>query len=63
MIHHVSLGVSDLERAAAFYDAALAPLGYRRTFEVEGRRHRLWRKASGVLDRRTARHHTPCFGR
>ncbi len=36
MIHHVSLGVSDLERAAAFYDAVLAPLGYRRIFEVEG---------------------------
>ncbi len=27
MIHHVSLGVSDLARAAAFYDAVLAPLG------------------------------------
>jgi catechol 2,3-dioxygenase-like lactoylglutathione lyase family enzyme len=25
--HHISLGVADLERAAAFYDAALAPLG------------------------------------
>ncbi len=36
MIHHVSLGVSDLERAAAFYDAVLTPLGYRRTLEVEG---------------------------
>ena len=36
MIHHVSLGVSDLARAAAFYDAALTPLGYRRTFEIEG---------------------------
>jgi len=36
MIHHVSLGVTDLARATAFYDAVLAPLGYRRTFEVEG---------------------------
>ncbi len=36
MIHHVSLGVSDLDRAAAFYDAVLTPLGYRRTFEVAG---------------------------
>ena len=36
MIHHVSLGVSDLERAAAFYDAVLTPLGYRRTLEVAG---------------------------
>jgi catechol 2,3-dioxygenase-like lactoylglutathione lyase family enzyme len=25
---HVSIGVEDLDRAAAFYDAALAPLGY-----------------------------------
>jgi catechol 2,3-dioxygenase-like lactoylglutathione lyase family enzyme len=28
MIDHLSLGVSDLARAAAFYDAILAPLGY-----------------------------------
>ena len=28
MIDHVSLPVSDLERAVAFYQAALAPLGY-----------------------------------
>jgi len=27
MIDHVSLGVSDLSRSLAFYDAALAPLG------------------------------------
>lgn len=33
MLHHISLGVSDLERAAAFYDAALAPLGYVRIWE------------------------------
>lgn len=25
---HVSLGVADLDRASAFYDACLAPLGY-----------------------------------
>jgi catechol 2,3-dioxygenase-like lactoylglutathione lyase family enzyme len=25
---HLSIGVANLERAAAFYDAALAPLGY-----------------------------------
>ena len=36
MIDHVSVGVSDMVRAAAFYDAVLATLGYRRTFEVEG---------------------------
>lgn len=35
MIDHVSIGVRDLARARAFYDAALAPLGYRRMFDVE----------------------------
>jgi len=30
MIDHVSVGVSDLERAARFYDATLAPLGLSR---------------------------------
>ena len=30
MLHHVSVGVSDLERAAKFYDAVLRTLGYRR---------------------------------
>jgi catechol 2,3-dioxygenase-like lactoylglutathione lyase family enzyme len=25
MLHQISLGVSNIERAAAFYDAALAP--------------------------------------
>ena len=29
MIDHVSLGVADLDRAVVFYDAVLAPLGYR----------------------------------
>lgn len=33
MLHHISLGVSDLEHSAAFYDAALAPLGYVRVWE------------------------------
>lgn len=33
MLHHISLGVSDIERAAAFYDAALAPLGYVRVWD------------------------------
>jgi catechol 2,3-dioxygenase-like lactoylglutathione lyase family enzyme len=28
MINHVSLGVSDIDRAKAFYDTALKPLGY-----------------------------------
>jgi catechol 2,3-dioxygenase-like lactoylglutathione lyase family enzyme len=33
MLHHVSLGVADLAKACAFYDAALGALGYRRVFE------------------------------
>lgn len=33
MLHHVSFGVADIERSAAFYDAALAPLGYVRVWE------------------------------
>lgn len=33
MLHHVSVGVRDVERAARFYDAALGALGYKRTAE------------------------------
>ncbi len=32
MLHHISLGALDIERAARFYDAALAPLGYQRVW-------------------------------
>lgn len=32
MLHHVSLGVRNIEQAASFYDAALAPLGYTRVW-------------------------------
>jgi catechol 2,3-dioxygenase-like lactoylglutathione lyase family enzyme len=32
MLDHLSIGVSDLERAGAFYDAVLAPMGYARLF-------------------------------
>jgi catechol 2,3-dioxygenase-like lactoylglutathione lyase family enzyme len=32
MLHHVSLGAQDVERAALFYDQALAPLGYVRVW-------------------------------
>ena len=35
-INHVSLGVSDLDKSAAFYDAVLGELGYTRQHEVEG---------------------------
>lgn len=33
MLHHLSFGVLDLQRAGRFYDAVLAPLGYVRVFE------------------------------
>lgn len=33
MISHVSVGVKDIAKAAQFYDAALAPLGYKRLFD------------------------------
>jgi catechol 2,3-dioxygenase-like lactoylglutathione lyase family enzyme len=33
MIHHISIGVSDIITSGAFYDAILAPLGYIRAFE------------------------------
>lgn len=32
MLHHLSLAVADLGRAAAFYDAVLEPLGYVQVF-------------------------------
>lgn len=32
MLHHISLGVADLERAIGFYDAVLAPLGFVRVW-------------------------------
>ena len=35
MLHHLSFAVADFPRSAAFYDAALAPLGYVRTFTQE----------------------------
>jgi len=33
MFHHLSLAVGDLALAGRFYDALLAPLGYRRVFD------------------------------
>jgi catechol 2,3-dioxygenase-like lactoylglutathione lyase family enzyme len=32
MLHHVSFAVRDLDRAGAFYDAVLAPLGFTRVW-------------------------------
>jgi catechol 2,3-dioxygenase-like lactoylglutathione lyase family enzyme len=36
MIDHVSIGVRDIGKAGRFYDAALAPLGYKRLFDSAG---------------------------
>lgn len=36
MLNHVSIGVRDIARARRFYDAALAPLGYRCLSASEG---------------------------
>lgn len=36
MLDHISIGVRDLASAGRFYDAALAPLGYRRVSEGAG---------------------------
>ena len=33
MIHHISIGVSDIDAAGKFYDAILFPLGFIRAFE------------------------------
>lgn len=33
MLHHLSIAVSDLDRASTFYDAVLKPLGYTRVFD------------------------------
>ena len=33
MLHHVSFGVSDIYRPAAFYDAVLSALGYVRVWD------------------------------
>lgn len=34
MLHHISLGVANLETSGAFYDATLGALGFRRVFEA-----------------------------
>jgi catechol 2,3-dioxygenase-like lactoylglutathione lyase family enzyme len=36
MIDHTGIGVSDLDRSAAFYDAVLGALGLHRIVEIEG---------------------------
>ncbi|MDB5472592.1 MAG: glyoxalase/dioxygenase [Caulobacter sp.] len=37
MIDHLSLSVRDIVASAAFYDAVLGPLGYRRMVDLEAR--------------------------
>ncbi|WP_425258490.1 VOC family protein [Rubrivivax sp. RP6-9] len=32
MLHHISIGAKDIERAARFYDTVLEPLGYARVW-------------------------------
>jgi len=41
LLHHLSIGVSNIEASAKFYDAILTPLGYIRAFEDlrPGERH------------------------
>ena len=36
MFSHITVGANDVERAAKFYDAFLAPLGITRFFEKDG---------------------------
>ncbi len=36
MLNHISIGVTDLEASARFYDATLAPLGYARLSDSPG---------------------------
>jgi hypothetical protein len=36
MLHHISRGALNIERAARFYDAALEPLGYVRVWSDSG---------------------------
>ncbi len=34
---HITVGVADLDKSRAFYDAALAPFGYKRLFDTADR--------------------------
>ena len=57
MIHHVSIGVSDIAKTRRFYDAALAPLGVKCLSEdasalgYGGDGPRLWLLAVGAVPR------------
>ena len=49
MLDHVSLGVSDIERSRAFYDAALRPLGLVRIVDFGAERGSDYGAAPGSL--------------
>ena len=49
MIDHVSIQVKDVEQAKAFYEAALAPLGYARGIEYPGGMQLLVEGEPGVV--------------
>jgi len=36
VLGYLTIGINDLKKSVAFYDAALAPLGFQRTFEQVG---------------------------
>ena len=42
MLDHISLGVTDVERARGFYDAVFAPLGYKRIYDHEAPMYQFW---------------------
>ncbi|NVN13028.1 VOC family protein [Nguyenibacter vanlangensis] len=44
MFSHITIGVSDVGRAALFYDAFLAPLGITRVWTAEDGTFACWRK-------------------
>ena len=67
MLHHVSVGVMDVERAAKFYDAVLNALGYKRIMEYLPHaigygesRTRILDPASARPERRKCRQRHPC---
>ena len=50
MLHHLSFAVADFAQAVAFYDAALAPLGYVRVWtEESGAGRTINMSSTGVL--------------
>ncbi|MFZ9379798.1 MAG: VOC family protein [Burkholderiaceae bacterium] len=52
MLHHISLGSLDIDRAALFYDAVLFPLGY----------VRVWSDLDAALDRKAIGYGPPGSG-